>query len=124
MDSQRRFLCSYGFFTPATPTLLMMGVLLIGGFVNSLQFTSLNAIVYAEINADMSRAVSFASVAQQLSLSLGIAAGAAALQGFALSSRRERFRAREFPVGLCCDGGGLIQLGLRFLRLPRTPEPK
>jgi EmrB/QacA subfamily drug resistance transporter len=71
------FFASYGFFTPATPILLMMAVLLIGGFIRSLEFTSLNAIAYAEIDGPaMSRATSFSAVAQQLSLSLGIAVGA------------------------------------------------
>jgi EmrB/QacA subfamily drug resistance transporter len=79
------FLGSYGFFTPSTPVLVMMGVLLAGGFVRSLEFTSLNALAFGDIEAPkMSRAVSFSAVAQQLSLSLGIAAGAGALQGFAL----------------------------------------
>ncbi|HUI20662.1 MAG TPA: DHA2 family efflux MFS transporter permease subunit [Methylocella sp.] len=79
------FLGCYGFFTPSTPVLFMMSVLLAGGFVRSLEFTSLNAIAFAEIEpSKMSRAVSFSSAAQQLSLSLGIAAGAGALQGFAL----------------------------------------
>ena len=51
--------------------------LLAGGFFRSLQFTSFNAIAYAYIEApEMSRATSFASVAQQLSLSTGVAAGA------------------------------------------------
>jgi EmrB/QacA subfamily drug resistance transporter len=81
------FLGCYGFFTPSTPVALMMGLLLVGGFVRSLEFTSLNALAYAEIDsAHMSGAVSLASVAQQLSLSLGVAAGAGALQGFALFS--------------------------------------
>jgi MFS family permease len=79
------FLACYGFFTPATPVVIIMSLLLSGGFVQSLEFTSLNAIAYAEIDsAKMSAAVSFASVAQQLSLSLGVAAGAGALQGLAL----------------------------------------
>jgi EmrB/QacA subfamily drug resistance transporter len=70
-----------GFFTPATPTLLMMGVLLIGGFFRSLEFTSVNALAYAEIeSAVMSRATSFSSVVQQLSLSIGVAIGASVLQ--------------------------------------------
>lgn len=71
------FFVSYGFFTPATPIFLMMLVLLTGGFVRSLEFTSLNAIAYAEIDTiAMSRATSFTAVAQQLSLSVGIAVGA------------------------------------------------
>jgi MFS family permease len=71
------FFASYGFFTAATPIIVMMGLLLVGGFVRSLEFTSLNAIAYADIDsATMSRATSFTAVAQQLSLSLGIAVGA------------------------------------------------
>jgi len=70
-----------GFFTPATPIFLMMGVLLIGGFFRSLEFTSVNALAYADIEtAVMSRATSFSSVVQQLSLSIGVAAGASVLQ--------------------------------------------
>lgn len=71
------FFASYGFFTPATPIFVMMLLLLTGGFVRSLEFTSLNAIAYAEIDTvAMSRATSFTAVAQQLSLSVGIAVGA------------------------------------------------
>ena len=75
------FLASYGFFTPATPIAVMMGLLLFGGFFRSLQFTSLNVIAYAEVDPDLvSRATSFAAVAQQLSLSIGVALGAAVLE--------------------------------------------
>jgi hypothetical protein len=46
-----------------------------------LQFTSLNALAFADIdNRAMSRATSFAAVAQQLSLSVGVSAGAAGLE--------------------------------------------
>jgi hypothetical protein len=53
-------------------------VLLVGGFFRSLAFTALNTIAYADVEPNrMSRATSFATVAQQLSLSIGI--GLAAL---------------------------------------------
>jgi len=79
------FLASYGFFTPATPIFIIVTTLLIGGFIRSLEFTSINAITYAEIETgQMSKAVTFATVAQQLSLSIGIAVGAGMLQVFAL----------------------------------------
>jgi hypothetical protein len=55
----------------------MMAVLVIGGFFRSLEFTSINTIAYAEIDKRrMSRATSLVSVAQQLSMSTGIAVGA------------------------------------------------
>ena len=68
-------------FTPATPVALMTGLLLIGGFFRSLQFTSVNALSYADVPQErMSRATTLTSVAQQLSLSLGISIGAIALE--------------------------------------------
>jgi len=75
------FLASYGLFTASTPTVVMMSLLLLGGFFRSLEFTAINAITYADIDsAAMSRATSFAAVAQQLSLSVGIAVGAFGIQ--------------------------------------------
>ncbi|MGA9137799.1 MAG: MFS transporter [Methylovirgula sp.] len=71
------FLAGYGLFTQTTPVVLMMSALLFGGFFRSLEFTAINAITYAELDSvAMSRATSFAAVAQQLSLSIGIAVGA------------------------------------------------
>jgi hypothetical protein len=75
------FLCINALFRPSTPHLLIIAVLLAGGFFRSLQFTSLNALAFADIdNRAMSRATSFAAVAQQLSLSVGVSVGAAGLE--------------------------------------------
>jgi EmrB/QacA subfamily drug resistance transporter len=75
------FLASYGLFTQSTPTWLILAALLLGGFFRSLEFTALNAIGYADIMlAQMSRATSFSSVSQQMSQTVGIAAGAAAIE--------------------------------------------
>lgn len=75
------FLFSYAFFTPATPQMTILLVILIGGFFRSLEFTALNAIAYANIAPrDMSNATSFAAVGQQLALSTGVAIGAAVLE--------------------------------------------
>ncbi|MCR4282510.1 MAG: DHA2 family efflux MFS transporter permease subunit [Bauldia sp.] len=68
-------------FTPTTPVGLMTGLLLIGGFFRSLQFTSINALAFADVPAKrMSRATTLTSVGQQLSLSVGISVGAVALE--------------------------------------------
>jgi EmrB/QacA subfamily drug resistance transporter len=64
-------------FTAQTPAIVIMAVLLFGGFLRSLQFTSLNAIAFADLTpAQMSRATSFVSVVQQLSASGGVVVGA------------------------------------------------
>jgi EmrB/QacA subfamily drug resistance transporter len=68
-------------FSPATPVMLMTGLLLVGGFFRSLQFTGVNALAYADMPPErMSRATALTSVAQQLALSLGISVGAVCLE--------------------------------------------
>lgn len=72
---------AFGLFTPATPHALLMAVVLIGGCLRSLQFTSLNAIAYADIDKrDLSQATSISSVAQQLAIGMGVTVGGLALQ--------------------------------------------
>jgi EmrB/QacA subfamily drug resistance transporter len=76
------FLAATALFTATTPHFAIFSVLLIGGFFRSLQFTSLNAVAYADVaQSAMSRASSFSSVSQQLSGSVGIAFSALVLQG-------------------------------------------
>ena len=71
------FLFSYSFFGPATPHTVIFLALLAGGFFRSLQMTSINTLSYADVPANMlSRATSLTSMAQQLSQSMGVAAGA------------------------------------------------
>ena len=74
-------MCVFGLFRADTPYWLMVGVLLTSGLLRSLQFTSINAIAYADIDqARMSQASSLAAMAQQVALALGVTLG-----GYALS---------------------------------------
>ncbi len=71
------FLAACATFTQTTPVAVMLAILLVGGFVRSLQFTCINTIAYADVDAPrMSRATSMMSVQQQLALSAGVAIGA------------------------------------------------
>jgi EmrB/QacA subfamily drug resistance transporter len=91
------FLCANAYFAPTTPHWLIMAVLLVGGFFRSLEFTALNAIGYADIDQEtMSRATSFAAVGQQLSLSTGVAIGAAALEAARALHGGEGLRTEDF----------------------------
>jgi hypothetical protein len=75
------FMAGYGLFSHWTPVWIIFALLLSGGFFRSLQFTAINAIAYADVhNRAMSRATSFASVAQQLSITSGVAVGAAVIE--------------------------------------------
>jgi EmrB/QacA subfamily drug resistance transporter len=67
-------------FTPGVPFAWIVGVLIVSGFFRSLEFTSLNTIAYADVdNRRMSRATSLVAVAQQVSISVGVAIGALAV---------------------------------------------
>lgn len=73
-------LASYGLFTPTTPYLVMIAVVLLGGFFPSMQFTCFNSMAYADLDgAEVSRATSLASVVQQISLGLGVTIGGLAI---------------------------------------------
>jgi EmrB/QacA subfamily drug resistance transporter len=68
-------------FAPGVPLAWMLGVLLVGGFFRSLEYTSLNTIAYADVDRErMSRATSLVAVSQQLSISVGVAIGAALVE--------------------------------------------
>jgi EmrB/QacA subfamily drug resistance transporter len=59
----------------ATPVWLIVGQLFLFGFLQSLQFTSMNTLVYADVGAEAAGdASTIASTAQQLSMSFGVAA--------------------------------------------------
>jgi EmrB/QacA subfamily drug resistance transporter len=66
---------------PSWPLVAIYALLLTGGFFRSLQFTAYNTLAYADIpRPRMSAATSLYSTVQQISLTFGVAAGAAALE--------------------------------------------
>jgi EmrB/QacA subfamily drug resistance transporter len=68
-------------FTAATPEVIVILVLLVSGFFRSLQFTSVTALAYAEVEpAGMSAATSISSVGQPVATSIGVSIGAMALE--------------------------------------------
>jgi EmrB/QacA subfamily drug resistance transporter len=71
-----------GLFRPGWPLPLMFLIMVTSGFFMSIQFTGYNTVAYDEVSQQrMSSATSFYTTFQQLMLSMGICAGAAALQG-------------------------------------------
>ncbi|WP_407050420.1 MFS transporter [Methyloraptor flagellatus] len=71
------FLVAIAAIGPGWPTTLVIALLLAGGFFRSLEFTAINAIGYSDVDqARMSRATAFTSMAQQLSISGGVALAA------------------------------------------------
>jgi EmrB/QacA subfamily drug resistance transporter len=106
-------------FTASTPFALMIGILMIGGFFRSLQFTSVNALAYAEVPvARMSRATALAVVGQQVSLATGVAVGALTVEMVVRLKAQATIMASDFPPGFLLVGLIATSSALVFLMLP------
>lgn len=106
-------------FTPATPIVLIMGILLVGGFCRSFFFTGVNTLGYAEIeDRAASQATSLTSVLQQVSLALGVAAAASILEA---STRitGETLSLSDFHLAFAIVAGLSLFSVLPFFGLPR-----
>jgi EmrB/QacA subfamily drug resistance transporter len=91
------FLAACALFTATTPLLLIMILLVVGGFFRSLQFTAINTVAYAEVEpAEMSRATTLVSVNQQLAISAGVAVGAFSVESTMLLHHVSELSAADF----------------------------
>jgi EmrB/QacA subfamily drug resistance transporter len=115
------FLAACAGFVPGIPVVVMMAVLVIGGFFRSLEFTCINTIAYAEIDQQrMSRATSLVSVAQQLSMSTGIALGALAVELTLRLSDQTVITAANFPPAFLFVAA--VSASATFIFMQLTPE--
>lgn len=114
------FIAANAFFTPETPHLVITGVLLVGGFFRSLEFTALNAIAYADVDQhDMSRATSFVSVAQQVSISLGVAVAGMVLEALRASRGSTELILSDFSTAFLVVAAISATSIFSFLLLPK-----
>src|ERR1700728_3478469 len=91
------FLAACALFTITTPLLLIMILLVVGGFFRSLQFTAINTLAYSEVEpAQMSRATTLVSVNQQLAVSAGVAVGAFSVESTMMLNHASALSAADF----------------------------
>jgi len=108
-------------FSSTTPHSIIALVLLLSGCLRSLQFTALNAISFADIAPEkMSQAASFSSMAQRLSQSAGIAAGAYLLQLSSNAQGHASIVAADFWPAFV--GIGLVSALAPLLHLRLPPQ--
>ena len=106
-------------FTPATPHFLIIGVLLCGGFLRSLQFTSLSAITYAEVETrQVGSATAMASVGQQVSVSFGVAIGAMVVEASEVLRGHTAPETTDFAAAFVVVGLMSMASSLLMFRLP------
>lgn len=108
----------YGLFDAHSPHWLMLATFLLGGCLRSLQFTSLNAIGFADINHDgMSHASTLSSVAMQLASGLGVTVAAFALQGISRWQAHATLQVSDFSWSFVIMGVLAMLSALQFRRL-------
>ncbi len=115
------FLVAPATFAPDTPWLWMAAVLFVGGLSRSLQFTSVNAVAYADVPSDrLSSATSFNSVLQQLSGSVGITVAAFGLEAMQAATGSQTVTRAMFPPVFLLVGAVSLLSVIGFLRLPNS----
>lgn len=113
------FIALCGFFHADTPLWWMSLILAIGGVFRSLQFTAVNTLTYADLDSNaMSRASSFAAMAQQLGISLGVACAAITLNVSMAWRQGTNVTADDLFWGFIVIGGLTAISSLSFKRLP------
>jgi MFS family permease len=124
----------FALLTPETSLFVAVPLMIVSGFLRSLQFTTLSAITFADVStAKMSHATSLLAVSSQLSISTGVAIGAMAVEFAMQWHGHAKPTATDFPPAFIAIA---IVTALAFfvcLRLPadagseianRTPAAK
>ncbi len=116
------FILTPAFFTPQTPYIVMVSLLFMGGISRSLQFTSMNAMAYDEVEpARLGSATSFNAVLQQLSSSIGITVAAFALEAMQAVYGGASLDLAHFPAVFMLMSALSLGAALGFTRLsPRA----
>ncbi len=112
------FMAAYGLLTATTSFVLISLLLPISGFLRSLQFTALNALSYADIDRhEASKATSLYTVAQQISLSAGVAVAALILESEQALRGSMDILASDFSMAFLIIAGVASFSVLQFLWL-------
>jgi EmrB/QacA subfamily drug resistance transporter len=108
-------------FTAAMAGTTLSAILLLGGFSRSLQFTSTNAVLYADVSAEQTaRASTFAAVLQELSGSIGISVAALALAAASGGAVTGSLGAVQFVPAFIAVGAIAASSGFVFLAMPKS----
>lgn len=109
-----------GLFEPTTSHLVIIGVLLVGGFSRSFFFTGINALAFADISdKQASQATSMSSVMQQISLALGVAVAAMILETSTFFSGAE-LQVSDFHIAFYCISILTVLATIPFIRMDRN----
>jgi hypothetical protein len=100
---------------------VMFSILLLAGFLRSLQFSALNSLAYADLDSgDMARANALFTVLQQLFLAIGVAIAAFLLDAQLWWAGRDALLVIDFSIALI--GVSLLSAFSVFFYLKLAPN--
>ncbi len=114
---------SYSLFRPDTPHVFIFCTLLVGGLVNSMGMVALQTLGFSSIPKErMSHATALSTMAQQLSLTLGVTMGAGlvSLAAWWHDGNAALLEARDFSPAFVAIGMLTLVSLLFFVRLDRN----
>ncbi|ALN72576.1 MULTISPECIES: MFS transporter [unclassified Aureimonas] len=110
---------SIGFYRPETPILVLVLLLLIGGFFRSLLFTGVNTLAFADVpQAKTGDATALLAAFQQVAIAGGVATAGAVLEAGMVLGGRTTASLADFSVAFFVVGVVTVLSALVFLRLP------
>ncbi|WP_027050978.1 DHA2 family efflux MFS transporter permease subunit [Mesorhizobium erdmanii] len=108
-----------GAISPQTPQALVMALMLIAGLSRSMQFTGLNTLAFADIEAaQRSSAATLSSMLQQIAMLFGVAVAAAILNLSQIARARPALDLVDFRIAFFVISAIGLVAALRFLVLP------
>ncbi|MER8446029.1 DHA2 family efflux MFS transporter permease subunit [Mesorhizobium sp. M1066] len=108
-----------GAISPQTPQALVVVLMLIAGLTRSMQFTALNTLAFADIDAaQRSSAATLSSMLQQVAMLFGVAVAAAILNLSQIVRDRPALDLVDFRIAFLAIGAIGLVAALRFLVLP------
>ena len=113
------FIAACGFFEPGTPYFIIIAVLFVGGFFRALQFSTLNSLAFADLGtATMSQATSLTSVAQNISISAGVAVSAIVIETLRYSRASHDILLSDFKIAFFFVAACSLTAMFLMIRLP------
>jgi len=108
-------------FRPTWPAAAIYAVLLVGGFLRSLQFTAYNTLAYGDVpRSRMSAATSLYTAGQQLAATIGVSTGAASLEVARTMSGHPTPLPMDFSMSFLVVGAMTLAAAPIALLMPHT----
>jgi EmrB/QacA subfamily drug resistance transporter len=105
--------------SPQTPQVMVVALMLVAGLSRSMQFTALNTLAFADIDAaQRSSAATLSSMLQQVAMLFGVAVAAAILNLSQIVRAQPALDLVDFRIAFFVIGAIGLVAALRFLVLP------